>query len=46
MNYRMQQRHKQCAEYKSRKAPPVYAFRGQKVHGNQGFSALVGGMAE
>ena len=28
------------------KAPPVYAFRGQKAHGNQGFSAVVGGVAE
>lgn len=26
----------------SRKAPPVYAFRGQKAYGNQGFSAVVG----
>ena len=46
MNYRVQHRHKPCAEYESRKAPPVYAFRGQKAHGNQGFSAVVGGVAE
>jgi hypothetical protein len=25
---------------------PVYAFRGQKVYGNQGFSAVVDGVAE
>ena len=26
--------------------PPVYAFRGQKAHGNQGFSVVVDGVAE
>jgi hypothetical protein len=40
------ERRKRCAEYESWKAPVVYAFKGQKVHGNQRFSAAVNGVAE